>query len=93
MRRRKPIALTLIICLIANFFIAAPAGADTGPLQNVGDLISLGANTIRELQEAIKVAGVEVRETLVTLSNEIKDHRPIEPNLPRQLTDHHQQPG
>ena len=72
MRRRKPIALTLIICLIANFFIAAPAGADTGPLQNVGDLISLGANTIRELQEAIKVAGVEVRETLVTLSNEIQ---------------------
>lgn len=71
-KNRKAIILILLLSMTANFLFAAPADADTGLLQNVGDLISLGANTVREIKEAIKVAGAESRETLEALSNEIQ---------------------
>ena len=38
----------------------AAAAPVAGVVQTVGDFLSLGANTIREIQKAIAVAGAEI---------------------------------
>lgn len=68
--------LLLIAILVASQFtpvLTPPASAapPTGVLQTVGDFLSLGANTVRELQEAIQIAGAEIRGTLESLNNDI----------------------
>lgn len=49
---------------------AAPASSG---LTTVGDFLSLGANTIRELQEAIELANDEVKEILEQLEQDIEE--------------------
>ena len=41
------------------------------PLENLFDFISLGKNTVEELEKAIRVAGYETRETLEKLKNDL----------------------
>ena len=41
--------------------------------ETIGDFLSLGANTVRELQEAIQIAGGEVRTTLQALEGTLAD--------------------
>ncbi|QPC80544.1 hypothetical protein G4Y79_12555 [Phototrophicus methaneseepsis] len=53
--------------LFSNF------GSSRAFLQTLGDFLSLGANTVREIQEAIGLAGAEVRSTLNTLDGTIRD--------------------
>lgn len=69
------IRLTMVaVLLVAQFNVVLihPARADLGDVvQTIGDSISLGANTARELQEVIKVAGGETRQTLQQLMNDI----------------------
>jgi len=59
MKIRKKLAWILLACVLFNVFSAVPCRA--GLLQNIGDFLSLGANTVRELQTAIEMAGGEVR--------------------------------
>ncbi|CAG0932451.1 hypothetical protein TFLX_02592 [Thermoflexales bacterium] len=75
-RRARVVRLLLITILLASqlFPVFAPTAAArpvAGVLQTVGDFLSLGANTVRELQEALQVAGAEVRATLEQLMNDI----------------------
>lgn len=59
------VTLFLILILLAGLLgPATTPRAEAGVLQTVGDFLSLGANTIRELQEAIRLAGGEMRLTL-----------------------------
>jgi hypothetical protein len=60
----------LIHALLIVLLLFGQAGvqpAQAGILQTIGDFLSLGANTVRELQDAIRIAGGEVRATLETL--------------------------
>lgn len=60
----------LIHALLVVLLLFGQAGvqpAQAGILQTIGDFLSLGANTVRELQDAIRIAGGEVRATLETL--------------------------
>jgi hypothetical protein len=70
------LSLLLIVLLLIGPFtplLASPAQAapKAGILQTVGDFLSLGANTVRELQKAITMAGAEIRSTLDQLNNDI----------------------
>ncbi len=61
-------SMSLALVLLFNqlpspFFTPALATSGVG-LQTVGDFISLGANTVREVQNSIRVAGEEARSTL-----------------------------
>jgi hypothetical protein len=65
------IAVTLIgqaVVPPASPVVAAPS---FGVLETLGDFLSLGANTMRELQEAIPLMGVEMRATLRQLYGDI----------------------
>lgn len=73
---RMILRLLLIIILVTVQFtplLTPPAAAAprAGVLQTVGDFLSLGANTVRELQQAIQLAGAEMRGTLEALNNDI----------------------
>ena len=69
------VRLSLIaILLMSQLTILTPPAAAApvaGVVQTVGDFLSLGANTVRELQDAIQIAGAEVRGTLDQLNNDI----------------------
>ena len=49
---------------------AAPA---YGLLQNIGDFLSLGANTMRELQKAIELASSEMKSILIQVQSMINE--------------------
>ena len=70
-KSRFVIHLLLVLFLLTGQFglHTQPARADI--LQTVGDFLSLGANTIRELQEAIQLASGEVREILEVLEDSL----------------------
>lgn len=67
---QKRLSLVLLISMLINLVTVVPGRA--GFLQNIGDFLSLGANTVRELQTAIEMAGGETRATLEKLSTEIQ---------------------
>src|SRR6478672_4012190 len=50
---------------------APPVAPTAGILQTLGDFLSLGANTVREVQQAIQIAGQEARDTLQQLNDEM----------------------
>lgn len=72
MLRRSALRRIVPLLLIAGilFSSAAPGSAF---LQTIGDFLSLGANTVREIQEAIGIAGGEVRTTLQSLQGTINE--------------------
>ncbi len=60
----------LSLILILNMLITpTPAHADA--IQTVGDFLSLGANTVRELQETIRLLGDTAPETLKVLEQSL----------------------
>ena len=72
--------LVLVVTLLLGVLspVAAQAAAPApvaappaGVLQTLGDFLSLGANTVREIQQAITLAGQETRDTLDQLNGEI----------------------
>jgi hypothetical protein len=66
--------LAMMIMLLLSQFnpvMVHSARADLG--QNIGDFISLGANTVRELQKAIDQAGGTTRQTLQQLKDNIEE--------------------
>ncbi len=64
------VRLVLVAALLLPLLTGGqPARA--GVLQTISDFLSLGANTIREIQEAIRVAGEEVRVTLEQLRGDL----------------------
>jgi len=65
---RKGMILMLLLSLLLGSY--QPAGAF---LQTLGDLLSLGANTVREIQEAILLAGSEVSTILNGIDGTIRD--------------------
>jgi septum formation topological specificity factor MinE len=70
------IRIWLVCTLIASAFLPAftqPATAapEADIFQTIEDFISLGANTVREIDKAIEQAGYEMRATLEQLRNEI----------------------
>lgn len=74
--RTRVLRFLIIVILLGSqlfptFLPAATAKPLDGVLQTVGDFLSLGANTVRELQKALQVAGAEVRATLEQLNNDI----------------------
>lgn len=58
----------LITPIIAPSTVVVQAA---NPLETLGDLLSLGKNTVRELQNAINIAGNEARVTLEKLNNDL----------------------
>ena len=62
----------LIILLVVLSMLLGPV-ASAGVFQTIGDFLSLGANTVRELQKAIQEAGGEVRATLEELDGILGD--------------------
>lgn len=70
-KTRHVLGLAVAIAMSLQFSLPAQSHA-VDLLQNIGDFISLGANTVRELQTAIETAGSESRSTLETLSTEIQ---------------------
>lgn len=48
-----------------------PSVPPAGPIETVGDFLSLGANTVREIQEAIELAGDEADALLEELHEEL----------------------
>ena len=61
---RSFVRLSLIATLLMSQLtpmLTPPAAAApvAGVVQTIGDFLSLGANTVRELQEAIQIAGAE----------------------------------
>ncbi len=78
MARRRParMAVILLLCVgllapLANPPVAA-AAPQYGVLETVGDFLSLGANTVRELQEAIVLASGEAGALLQGLKNDLE---------------------
>lgn len=70
------LVITLLLALIGpvqgRTLAAAPVAAPpAGVLQTLGDFLSLGANTVREIQQAIQMAGQETRDTLEQLNGEL----------------------
>lgn len=56
--------MLLAALLVGSNAMPAAAAPPAGVLQTVGDFLSLGANTMRELQEAIKLASGEAKQLL-----------------------------
>jgi hypothetical protein len=54
---------------------SAPAAAapQTGILQTISDFMSLGANTVREVQEAIRLASGEAKQLLEQINTEVTE--------------------
>ena len=69
--RLSLIAILLMSQLTPILTPPAAAAPVAGVVQTIGDFLSLGANTVRELQDAIQIAGAEVRGTLDQLNNDI----------------------
>jgi hypothetical protein len=66
------IRLTVVVVILtAQFNVVLIHSARADALQTLGDFLSLGANTARELQDAIQLAGNETRQTLQQLKDEI----------------------
>ncbi len=61
----------LVLVLITGQFGLQPSPAEAQLLQTIGDFLSLGANTVRELQEAIQLASGEVQEVLEALEDSL----------------------
>ncbi|MCC7352774.1 MAG: hypothetical protein IT330_03375 [Anaerolineae bacterium] len=79
-RRYMPIAFLLRLWLVTVILVSqlsplltppATAAPRADVLQTLGDFLSLGANTVRELQEAITLASGEVRAILEQLNSDI----------------------
>lgn len=70
---RSCLRLLVAAVLVSQLTLAlpAPASASLGVIQTIGDFLSLGANTVRELQRAIEIAGGEIRATLEQLNNDL----------------------
>jgi hypothetical protein len=75
-RRLGSVAAVLLLFtgLLAPLANPRPAAAAPryGVLQTVGDFLSLGANTVRELQEAIELASGEAAALLQGLKNDLE---------------------
>lgn len=65
----KPRKLVFLLLVVAQLAVLTPTRA--GILQTIGDFLSLGANTVREIQEAILLAGDETRVILEQLEGEL----------------------
>jgi hypothetical protein len=63
----------VLIILTVVGLLLTPLSRTTAIFETLGDLLSLGANTVRELQEAIQLAGGEVRTTLEQLDGTLRD--------------------
>ena len=81
--RRSLIAILLMNQLTPALTPPAAAVPVAGVAETIGDFRSL-APTQRELQDAIEIAGAEVRGTLDQLNNGIDHCRNLEPDLPRE---------
>ncbi|MBX3082494.1 MAG: hypothetical protein KF716_12730 [Anaerolineae bacterium] len=72
-RRQQTSLLTLfiVVCLLLQLAVgASPASA--GLLQNIGDFLSLGANTVREIKDLIANAPTDVRNVLGAVADELQ---------------------
>ena len=71
---RLILVLVLLLGVVAPLSRPSPvyAAPRAGVLQTVGDFLSLGANTIRELQEAIALASSEAQALLETLMSNVE---------------------
>lgn len=67
----RGLSLLLVAALLSGAILGPLPAQGQGILTTIGDFLSLGANTIREIQEAIQLAGQEVRDTLEQLQNDL----------------------
>jgi hypothetical protein len=79
-RQYLPAAFLLRLLLVTTILVGQlnpvltpPAAAAPGVLQTIGDFLSLGANTARELQKAIELASGEMKEILELLKQDIEE--------------------
>lgn len=63
----------LIVVLVLIGLLLGPVHRTEAIFQTIGDFLSLGANTVREVQEAIQLAGSEVRSILQQLEGTLLD--------------------
>jgi hypothetical protein len=69
---RRGVRFLLVVAFLAGaILLPLRPVASQGILQTIGDFLSLGANTVRELQEAIQLAGGEIRLTLEQLNQDL----------------------
>lgn len=61
------LVVTLLVAQLSPQLDTTAVATPGEGIRNVGDFISLGANTVRELENSINVAGDEIRTTLETL--------------------------
>lgn len=71
--RATPLWWRLVMILVVVGMLLGPTARTNAIFQTIGDFLSLGANTVRELQDAIQIAGDEVRGTLQELEGTITD--------------------
>ncbi|MBZ0300728.1 MAG: hypothetical protein K8J31_13345, partial [Anaerolineae bacterium] len=72
-RRSVSLGYRVMIVTIVVGMLFGPVGKTSAFLETIGDFLSLGANTVRELQQAIQIAGSEVRATLEQLEGTLLD--------------------
>jgi hypothetical protein len=65
--------LLLVALVLGSSPQPAVAAPQPGVLQTIGDFLSLGANTAREIQEAIKLASGEAKQLLQDINNDLND--------------------
>ena len=71
--RANPMWWRVVVVVVVIGMLLGPATRTGAIFQTIGDFLSLGANTVRELQEAIQLAGGEVRQTLEELEGILGD--------------------
>ena len=71
--RANPVWWRVVVVFVVIGMLLGPATGTGAIFQTIGDFLSLGANTVRELQEAIQIAGGEVRTTLQELDGILGD--------------------
>lgn len=64
-------ALLILALMSGSLVFRVPHAAAGGVLQTIGDFLSLGANTVREVNKAIQTAGAEARATLQELKDQL----------------------
>jgi hypothetical protein len=70
----RVIGIVVLVVLVSGAHPAPAAAApQPGVLQTIGDFLSLGANTAREIQEAIKLASGEAKQLLQDINNDLND--------------------
>ena len=63
----------LVALILSSNPLPAAAAPQPGVLQTIGDFLSLGANTAREIQNAIKLASGEAKQLLQDINNDLND--------------------